>query len=388
LRGPLNQEIKKRTIAVNTRLLMPGKLDGIGWFTFETLKRVTRSHPEVHFIFLFDRKYSSEVIFGDNITPHILWPPTRHPLLWYFWFECRVPRYLRKASPDLFLSTDGFLPLCIKVPSVNVIHDINFQHRPGDLPWLVRKYYRTFFPKFARRASRLVTVSEYSRRDIINHYDISEDKVDLAYNGANERYMPLTAERAEQVRYEYTEGAPYFVFVGSLHPRKNITNLLKAFQLFKDEIRSNHRLVLVGEKFFLTGAMEEQLDRMKNREDVIFTGRLSPGQLNDVLGAAWAMTFVPFFEGFGIPIVEAMKCDIPVIASNVTSLPEIAGGAALYASPESPGSIRDAMVRIVREPGLREELIEKGRSRRELFSWDHTAEQLWNSIEKVLGENA
>ena len=178
------------------------------------------------------------------------------------------------------------------------------------------------------------------------------------------------------------------MFVGSLHPRKNITNLLKAFQLFKDEIRGDFKLVLVGEKFFLTKPMEEQLEKMKNSDDVIFTGRLSPEQLNNVLGAAWAMTFVPYFEGFGIPIVEAMKCDIPVVASTVTSLPEIAGDAAIFTSPESPGSIRDGMIRIVRETGLREELIEKGRKRRELFSWNHTAEKLWQSIEKVLAENA
>jgi glycosyltransferase involved in cell wall biosynthesis len=134
--------------------------------------------------------------------------------------------------------------------------------------------------------------------------------------------------------------------------------------------------------------MEEQLERLKNKQDVIFTGRLTPTQLNDVLGAAWAMTFVPYFEGFGIPILEAMKCDIPVIASKVTSLPEIAGDAALYASPDSPGSIRDGMIRLVREKGLREDLIEKGRERRELFSWDHTAEKLWESVQKVLAKDA
>ncbi len=100
------------------------------------------------------------------------------------------------------------------------------------------------------------------------------------------------------------------------------------------------------------------------------------------------MTFVPYFEGFGIPIVEAMKCEIPVIASKVTSLPEIAGDAALFVSPDSPGSIRDAMIRIVREKGLREELIEKGRKRRELFSWDDTASKLWNSMEMVMKEDA
>ena len=367
---------------------MPGKLDGIGWFTYETLKRISTAHPEVDFIFLFDRKYSSEVVFGENVTPVVLGPPTRHPILWYVWVQWRVKRFLRRENPDLFLSTDGFIPLCTKTPSVAVIHDINFVHRPGDLPWLVRKYYRYYFPKFAHRAARIVTVSEYSRRDIINQYEIPEEKVDLAYNGVNERYHPLTVEQAVEVRKEFTGGAPYFVFVGSIHPRKNITNLLKAFQLFKDENKSNYKMVLVGENFFMTRPMEEQLEKMKNKQDVIFTGRISPDQLNSVLGAAWAMTFVPYFEGFGIPILEAMKCDIPVIASNVTSLPEIAGDAALFASPDSPGSIRDGMIRVVREDGLRDELIERGRKRRDLFSWDHTAEKLWDSVQQVLDNHA
>jgi glycosyltransferase involved in cell wall biosynthesis len=384
----LNQQTKRRTIAVNTRLLMPGKLDGIGWFTFETLKRITIAHPEVDFLFLFDRKYSNEVVFGENVRPVVLGPPTRHPFLWHFWFQWRIKSYLKRKRPDLFLSTDGFIPLYTSTPSVSVIHDINFVHRPGDLPWLVRNYYRHYFPRFAHRATRIVTVSEYSRRDIINQYEVPEEKVDLAYNGVNERYHPLSEEEAVEVRKAYTGGAPYFVFVGSIHPRKNITNLLKAFQLFKDENKQNYKLVLVGEKVFLTKPMEEQLEKMKNKQDVIFTGRLSPDQLNDVLGAAWAMTFVPYFEGFGIPVLEAMKCDIPVIASKVTSLPEIAGDAALFASPDSPGSIRDGMIRIVREEGMRNDLIERGRERRKLFSWDHTAEKLWDSVQQVLDKHA
>lgn len=375
-------------IAVNTRLLMPGKLDGIGWFTYETLRRIVNDHPEHTFYFIFDRSYKQEVIFSDNVVPVVLGPPTRHPILWYIWFEWRIPRLLRKIEADLFLSTDGFISLHSGVPACNVIHDINFEHRPRDLPWISRKYYRYFYPKYAHAAARLATVSEYSRRDIINTYEIDEEKIDLVYNGASKNFFPVLPETVQEVRDKYTGGVPYFIFVGSIHPRKNIRNLLRAFELFREEYRSPFKLVIVGKKTFLTKAMEDQLDKMKFKSDVIFTGRVDSEDLNDIMASAWALTFVPFFEGFGIPIVEAMYCDVPVVASKVTSLPEIAGDAAIYAEPESPGSIRDGMIRIVREEGLREDLIEKGKVRRKRYSWDNTAKELWNTITRVSTDNA
>ncbi len=375
-------------IAVNTRLLMPGKLDGIGWFTYETLQRIVTSHPEHTFYFIFDRPYSKEVIFAENVVPIILRPPTRRPFLWYIWFEIRIPGLLRRLNADLFLSTDGFVSLRSDVPSCSVMHDINFEHRPQDVPYFVRKYYRYFYPRYAHKATRLATVSEYSRRDIINTYDIDENKIDLVYNGASKKFRPIDDEKVTDVRAKYSNGAPYFIFVGSLHPRKNIKNLLRAFELFREEYRNPFKLIIVGQKFFLTRQMEDQLEAMTHRDDVIFTGRLSPDELNDVLAASWAMTFVPFFEGFGIPLVEAMHCDIPVVASKVTSLPEIAGDAAVYVEPESPGSIRDGMIRIVKDEGLREELILKGRERRLLFSWDNTAQELWKTIERTVGTDA
>jgi glycosyltransferase involved in cell wall biosynthesis len=371
-------------IAVNTRLLLPGKLDGIGWFTYESLRRIVHEHPEHTFYFIFDRRYSDEMIFGENVKPVVLTPPTRHPVLWYFWFELRLPRRLKRLRTDLFLSPDGFLSLCSPVPSVAVIHDINFEHRPGDLPWITRVYYRYFMPRYARKATRLATVSEYSRRDIINTYEVPEEKIDLIYNGASKNFYPVDAAHADSVREKYTGGAPYFVFVGSVHPRKNIVNLLKAFELFREEYKGEFKMVIVGKKIFMTRAIEDQIEKMKNGNDVIFTGRLSPEELNDVMASAWALTFVPFFEGFGIPLVEAMNSEVPILASNVTSLPEIAGDAAIYAEPESPGSIRDGMIRIVKEEGLRDALIKKGRQRRERYSWDNTANELWKTIERVL----
>ena len=127
-------------IVVNTRLLLKDKLEGIGWFTYETLKRITNEHPDDHFIFLFDRNFDEEFIFADNITPLILSPPARHPLLFYIWFEYAVNSFLNKYNPDLFLSPDGYLSLKANCKQLPVIHDINFEHYPKDLSFAVRKY--------------------------------------------------------------------------------------------------------------------------------------------------------------------------------------------------------------------------------------------------------
>jgi glycosyltransferase involved in cell wall biosynthesis len=371
-------------IVVNTRLLLKNKLEGIGWFTYESFKRITEAHPEHEFYFLFDRKYSGEFIFAGNVHPIVVFPPTRHPLLWWIWFEYSVPKILRKIKPDLFVSPDGYLSLNTDVPQLPVIHDINFYHRPKDLPLSSRFYYRHFFPKFANKAKRIVTVSEFSKHDICDSYYISPDKVDVVYNGANQEYRPLTPDEIKATKEKYSGGHDYFMFVGSLHPRKNVSGLLNAFDYFINKYRTDHKVVIVGEKMFFTSELDLTYNQMRFGDDVLFTGRLDTSELKYVLGAATAMVFVPFFEGFGIPIVEAMYAGVPVIASNTTAIPEVAGDAALYVDPSDVEDIANAMHQIVENEKLRNELIEKGAMQRGRFSWDMTANKLWDSIAKCL----
>lgn len=368
-------------IAVNTRLLQKGKLEGIGWFTKETLTRITQNHPEHKFIFIFDRPYDDEFIFAENITPVVVSPPTRHPFLWYIWFELRVPAILRKYKADLFLSPDGYLSLNTKVRQVAAIHDINFVHRPKDLPWLKAKYYNYFFPRFAKRAQRIVTVSYYSKEDIIRSYKLADDKIDVVYNGINSLYTPISEEEKLITKQKYTDGCDYFLFIGSLHPRKNICGLLRAYDAFRTSVDTDIKLVITGGEMFKTSDIEQTYNGMRHRKDVVFTGRISTEDLHFVLGGALCLTFVPFFEGFGIPVIEAMSAGVPVICSNTTSLPEVGGDAVLYADPFALNQIKDAMIRIATESELREKLIKKGFRQKEKFSWDKTAEMVWGSIQ-------
>ncbi|MFY9307947.1 MAG: glycosyltransferase family 1 protein [Bacteroidia bacterium] len=370
-------------IVVNTRLLLKNRLEGIGWFTYETLKRITVKHPEHHFVFLFDRDFDDEFIFSDNVTPLILSPQARHPVLFYWWFEFSVARFLKTYKPDLFLSPDGYLSLNADVKQLAVIHDLNFEHYPNDLPFLVRKYYHYFFPKFARKASRIATVSHFSKSDIIKQYNIHPDSIDVVFNGCNPLYQPLSGEVKSLVKQKYTGGCDYFLFVGALHPRKNISRLFQAFDKFRQAQDKDIKLLIVGEKYYWTSEIKRTYLNMQHKKDVVFTGHLSTEELTGVTGSALALTYVPYFEGFGIPLLEAMSCDIPVITGNVTSMPEIADGAALLVDPFSVDDIANAMLRLAQNNQLRQELIEKGRQRRLDFSWDKTADALWKSIERT-----
>jgi glycosyltransferase involved in cell wall biosynthesis len=371
-------------IAVNTRLLLKDRLEGIGWFTFETFRRIARDHSEHQFIFIFDRPFPREFVFTDNITPVVVWPPTRHPVLWYIWFEYCIPAVLKKYHADIFISPDGYLSMRASVPQLAVIHDINFVHRPKDLPRLTSAYYNYFFPRFAGISSRIVTVSGFSAGDIAQNFNVDRDKIDIVYNGFNPDYAPAPENEIAEIRRRYSEGYPYFLFIGALHPRKNLVGLLRAFDLFKGSGGHREKLIIVGAQMFKTGAVSSTLKGMVHSSDVIFTGRVPSSELQKILAGALALTFVPFFEGFGIPVAEAMAAGVPVICSGTTSLPEVGGDAALYVDPENTAEIAGAMQRISTDLILRKSLIEKGNRQIRKFSWDKSAQLLWRSIEKVM----
>ena len=371
-------------IAVNTRLLLKNRLEGIGIFTRETLSRITKAHPEHQFYFLFDRAYDESFIFSDNVTPVVAHPQARHPYLWYLFFEHGIPLKLRKIKPDLFLSTDGWIPTRLDIPTVNVIHDLNFLHHPEFVPPVVRRYYDRFFPKFARNATRLATVSQFICDDIHQSYQVPTERIDVVYNGANQAYRPYTEEEQSAVKQHYTDGKDYFLFVGLIHKRKNLANIFRAFELFKERTGSPMKLVVVGDKKWWAGEIEDTYLAMHYREDVVMLGRQQIDTLSALTAAATAMVYASLFEGFGQPIVDAFNAHTAVITSDVSSMPEIAGGAALLVNPYSVEEIAHAMEQLCLDENLRNTLIEKGMARKGIYTWDHTAELLWQTVEKCL----
>lgn len=370
-------------IAVNTRLLLKGKLEGLGRFSYEALRLITTAHPEHEFFFLFDRQYDEDFIFGSNVTPIVVSPPARHPVLWHIWFELSLPRILKKLKPDLFLSPDGFLSLNSDVPSLPVIHDLNFKHNPANLAKSHAWFYNRYFPKYAEKAVRITTVSEFSKQDIAKQYGISADRIDVVYNGVSERFRPISQEAKDKERVKWTNGKPYIIYVGAIHQRKNIKRMLLAYDQFRKVSGQVHRFVLVGNKKWWTAEMQSTLDGLQFKEDVIFTGRVSDEDLEFLIGAATANLYVSTFEGFGIPIIEAFQAGVPVITSDVTSMPEIANDAALLVNPTDVNEISDALEKLISSKELQDQLINKGHQRAKEFTWERTADLLWESILKA-----
>ena len=367
-------------IGVNTRLLLKGKLEGIGWFTYQTLERMVHQHPEHEFIFFFDRPYDESFVFSTNVTPVVVPPQARHPLLFALWFDWTIPYALKKYKIDVFLSPDGYCSLRTSVPTCLAIHDLAFEHYPEHFVFSHRHYWKYFQPRFAKKAKRIVTVSEYSKKDIIEHYGIEAEKIDVACNGAHDAYRPLEWQEKEEVKNKYADGCEYFVYAGALHPRKNILNLLKAFVAFKKMQRSSMKLVIVGRFAWKYEEVLEMKENMPFKEDVKWVGYMNVDELSKVIGAAYAMVYPSIFEGFGIPILEALKCNVPAIAGNTSSMPEVTGDAGLLVNPADVDDIAEKMGMLYKDENLRNKLIAAAPEQVSKYTWDKAADVLWQNI--------
>jgi len=362
-------------------------MEGFGWYTYEITKRLVENHPEHTFIFFFDRKFDPKFIFGKNVEPVVLNPPARHPILFKIWFNWSVKRALKKHKADLFFSPDGYLSLTTSLPQIAVMHDLNFEHNPQDLKPAMLNYYTTNFPRFAEKAAHIITVSEYSKRDICETYGVPSSNVTAIWNGASEVFQPLSEALQETVRKTHTDGKPYFLFVGAIHPRKNVRRLMEAFAKYRlTHPNADEELVIVGTELWNNAGFDLAIaEEVKNH--IRFTGHVSIEVLAQIMGSAKVFTFVPYFEGFGIPMVEAMRCGTPILAGDRTSLPEVAGEAALYCNPFDVDDIAAKLGQLATDVDLRNSLSKKGRERATEFSWDRAAEKVWDVIANELNSH-
>lgn len=367
-------------IAVNAIFLQKDNLEGYGYFVQEIFSRLAKQYSGHEFIFLFDREYDEQFIFSSNITPVVISPKARHALSFKYWYDVKLPLALRSIKPDVLIQPYGFCSLTTNIPQLLVVHDLAFKHHPQFIAKHHLYYYKAFTKKFLNKAKRIATVSEFSKKDIVQQYKINPQKIDVVYSAAKNIFQPIDISLQQKIKDQYADGKEYFLFVGGVHPRKNLLNLLKAFSLFKKRQRSSMKLLVAGRLAWQYDDVIEKLKTYKYRKDVVLLDYLPEKELAGITASAYAMVFPSFFEGFGVPVIEAMQCNVPVITSDVSSMPEIGGSAALYADPNNREEIAKQMMQLYKDEPMRHKLIEEGKQQSAKFSWDKTAELMWQSI--------
>lgn len=371
-------------IAVNARFLLPNRMEGIGFFTQEVCRRLVARCPEHHFLFYFDRPFSERFIFGSNVAGIVVSPPARHPFLWYTWFEWRLAQELGKQKGAVFFSPDGYCSLSAKAPTVLVCHDIAYLHYPDQIPFLVRQYYQHFVPRYLQRAEQVVTVSQFVKEDILRHYPTTDaQKISVACNGVKTGFAPLSEAEKTAVRQQYTRGQSYFFYLGAVHPRKNVERLIMAYDRYRLLGGQPAQLLLGGRLAWQTSATQAAHRQARYASDIHFLGYVPDAEAPRLLAAAKAFIYPSLSEGFGVPVLEAMHCEVPIISSLSSSLPEVAGDAALLVDPESVEAIAEAMLALDRSSDLGNSLVARGRLQRQQFSWEKATDVVQQALENL-----
>lgn len=371
-------------IAINTRVLLKNKLDGIGWYTYHVLKHWVEKYPQHQFYFIFDRPYDESFIFGNNVCPIIVNPPARHPILWYIWYEFAIKNELTKINPDVFISLDSYTSLSWKGKKIIGIHDIAFALYDNQMGNIAQWFMRYFTPKYIESSDKIVTVSHSTKNDLISKYNCPKEKIIVSHNAPSEVYKPISENEKTEFKSKHTDDKNFFLFVGSIHPRKNVLKLLQGFELFKSTNSNENKLVIIGRLSWQYDEIVRYHYKMQFKNDVIFISHSTPEVIAQYMNSSIALCMVSIYEGFGVPIVEAMASDVPVICSNISSMPEVAGDAAVLVSPESETEIAHAMYKISTDSELRNKLVKNGKTQVQKYNWSSAADIVWTEIEKLI----
>ncbi len=369
-------------IAVNTRHLLADRLEGVGIVTDEVMRRIAHAHVEDQLDYYFDRKFDQRFIHGPNVKGFALPPVTRLPFLTRFWLDYSVRKHVQKRKADVFLSTDGFIPLGMSIPKVSMFHDVAYLRYPEFLPSHMSAFYKKWIPRYMAYTDHIITVSEFSKSEIVSGYNIRPDKISVVYNGITNSYQPISDEKKRETRLKYTSGKPYLLYLGAIHPRKNILTLINGFNQFKAERKTDVQLVIAGRTAWQTEEVTNAITQSPWKQDIKLPGYVATAEAVALVGSAEAMVYPSLYEGFGLPLLEAMACGVAVICSNVSSLPEVAGNAALLFDPHRSDELAQQMIRICNDSHLKNELITLGHVRTKDFSWDKAAAETYAVLER------
>jgi len=357
---------------------------GLGRYAQELLLALAAADGQNEYVVFYNNPAAARVDPTLERFPKITTPLSYKPwrlsaLLAHF---ARLSQDRLFPGVDLFHVTDHLLPYFRLIKSVFTLHDLIFLFHPETHKPLNRWFLTLMMPRFLRAADAVIAVSECTKRDAMRLYGLDEAKIRVIYEGVNPRFCPASPEAIAAVRARYGLPEHFILYVGTIEPRKNLTALLEAFH----HLLATHdlRLVIVGKKGWLYEGFFRRLRELGLEDRVIFTGYVPDEDLPAIYSAADLFVFPSLYEGFGLPVLEAMACGVPVICSNTSSLPEVAGDAALLVDPADVRALAGAIERVLTDEGKWREMRERGLQQAARFSWDEAAAMSLKVYQDVL----
>jgi len=380
--------VKKKILIDGLSLLSP--FTGVAKYTYENAYRLQEMNTDTYTLFYDYGFHSKDLIQSDNTKQSATVLKKMKALIVSNPISKRIIRkilsqlsYLTYSEYDLYWQPN-YIPKQVKAKkTVTTVHDFSFHIQPEWHPKERLNYYKKHFWKQASSSDWLITGSHFTKQEIIKYMNYPEEKITVIYHGVDhDRYKVYDQSVLAHSKNKFELDTNFLLFVGSIEPRKNLLNLLKAYHLLSNSIKHNYPLVLVGFKGWENTEIMQEIE--KDKEHIKYLGYLSDEELVHVYNLATLFIYPSLYEGFGIPPLEAMACQTPVIASNVSSIPEVCADAAMYIDPTDPHDIANKITLVLTDTNKRESLTKKGLAHSQKFTWDKAAKAHMQVFQEVL----
>lgn len=371
--------------------IINGKMTGVGWCEVGQTMAMARLHPEDNFYYSFFSRKDDHIKleklapFSENIGANI----AHFSGLLYRTASVVLPiphKWFFKQKSDITHFFNYIAPPGVDGKTVITVHDMVYRTYPETVRGRTKKILDMGLASSMKRADMIVTVSEFSKSEIIRYFPQHESKIRVVPCGVDlDRFKPCQQpERIPEVKKKLGIEGEYFLYVGTIEPRKNLERLINAYNIFCQHEKDAPKLVLAGGKGWLYDGIFQRVTDLKLEDKVLFTQYISDEDMNPLMCGALAFVFPSIYEGFGIPPLEAMACGVPVLASNAASLPEVTGDCAVTCDPYSEEEIAEGLHRLYSDSELRADLSRRGLERAKTLTWDSSAEKLYSVYKELM----
>lgn len=368
-----------------------GSLSGVGQYAARLIKAASQNDSDIQFEIVRSlmphRKFSTPMKPNNHLGYRVVrWLP---PVIYYQLFKRTgwAPPYdlvaLRKYDAFLFFNFVAF-PVRRKTPSVVVIYDLSYVLYPQYSSPKNREYLQKFVPKTLKRASKIITISENSKMEIVDYYKVEPDRIEIIHPAVDHQIFKSQPQvKVKKICSRYGIKKPYLLSVCTLEPRKNLIGVLNSFDRLPESIKEKYALVLVGGRGWLDEELQTKFDELSKKYTLVKTGYVPDEDLPALYSGASVFVYPSFYEGFGMPPLEAMACGTPVITSNNSSLPEVVGDAAITIDAQDTLGLSQEMQRVLNDKDLASRMSEKGLIQAKKFNWNKSAQLLIKALEEL-----